>query len=683
MSLDRISLSLLVVGLLAVSSLRELAAAEAVRLKPGVPIMVRSGEAGPVLRAVEDLQRDLKKVLGSDSPRLDSVPADPNAAAIVIAGPASGGKKAGDASTGPEAHAIEVRGQQVILRGADVRGTIYAIYSFSDRFLDIPPWWFWARWEPARRPYIDVPADTALRWNSPQVKWRAWFPNDTDLLSPWIQRDYAGRWNLVVETMLRLKLNTLDIGEFFDDNIRKARVPRDRGLVITTSHHAPLGASLKNWDRFWKARGRATPTLSLTDTASLEDFWRHHIDLARRERLDMVWTIGFRGDGDKGFFKTFADAPADDAGRAKVVEQMLHRQIALLKQATGEAQPPMRTILYDECSYYVGAGLLEPPNEPSLIWNFVAARRDHFPAADLMRYRGGASRPLGYYFNIQFTSTGSHLAEGEGPWKMEKNFRLLLARSPNLVFSVVNSGNTREFPLSLHAHAQMMWNLHFDSDQYVQEFCRRYWGSQSPQVAKLYREFLDAYWQQRPADLDDFPRQYIFHDLRIARATRELLQAARTGQPLDAVLDDRGMGYFRIVPGAEDGDKVQALIAGCGRAAQRFAQVAGECRRLAPELPPGGRPLFDDSLCTQASFMAAASRCLVNAAQGYKVKDDKSAYDRWMRKAETEAKAMRAALDAASKGPFADWYANEKVFGLEETAAMIDRRIRGTVKPAR
>ncbi|MEI7729785.1 MAG: glycosyl hydrolase 115 family protein [Verrucomicrobiota bacterium] len=657
-------------------------AADTLRLKPGVPVVVAPSEPGPVLRAAEDLRRDLQWVLNAPSPRLDRPPADPNLPAIVITS-----QSADSSVRGAEAHAVSVQGQRVVLQGADMRGAIYAIYSFSDLFLDMPPWWFWAGWKPKPRRFVEVAADTDLHWKSPQVKWRAWFPNDTDLLSPWMKNDYETRWNLMVETMLRLKLNMIDIGELFDDSIRKVRIPRDRGLAITTTHLAPFGATLKNWGKYWSAQGQSVPPpLTLANVSGLEQFWEHHIRIVQKEKLEMLWMIGFRGDGDKGFYKTFADAPADDAGRAKNIQNMMQRQVTLLKKVTGEAHPAMRTVLYDECSDYVASGLLHPPDEPSLIWNFVAARRDHFPAADLRQYRAPAERLLGYYFNIQFTSTGSHLADGEGPWKMEKNHRIVLESGSNFVFSVVNSGNTREFSLTLQAHARMMWDFNrYDSSKFVEEFCQRYWEPEhGARVAKLYRDYFEAYWQQRKADLPDFPRQYIFQDLRIARATRELMTAARLGQVSDALLDDRGMGYFRIVP-TDNGttSKLDAVISGNTRAAEQFAVVADQCAALSPQLAPQGRTFFDQSLRVQASFMAAASRCLVAVAQGFKVKSDQAAFEKWMRQAEAEAKAMQAALQTAATGPFTDWYVGEKVFGLKETQDMIARRTQGSIKPAR
>ncbi len=658
--------------------------AEPLRLRPGVPVIVDASEPGPVLRAVEDLRRDLDSVLGAESPQWDQVPGDENLPAIVVT--CGGGATAPlrDASLrGTEAHAIFLRGNRVVLQGADARGAIYAIYSFSDRFLDVPPWWFWAEWAPKRRPEIEVGRDTRLRWASPQVAWRAWFPNDQDLQSPWIQKDYERHWHLLAETMLRLKLNLIDIGEFSENGMRKVRIPRDRGLALTTTHMAPFGASLRNWEKFWASRGKVPPPApKLSDVSRLEEFWEAHIRLALREKLEMVWMIGFRGDGDKGFYKTFSDAPADDAGRAQVVGEMLRRQVALLGRVTGEPHPPMRTVMYDECSDYVAAGLLQPPREPTLIWNFVNARRDHFPAPDILQYRAAPGGSVGYYFNAQFTETGSHLADGEGPWKMERNFRMVRKAAPNLVFSIINSGNTREFPLTLAAHARMMWDFdNYDSDQFLEEFCRRHWGGPAaPEVAALFRDYYDAYWQQRKPDLPDFPRQYIFQDLRVARAARELMRAVDGHVDGRPVLDDRDVGYYRIDP--SDGGaatKTDAVIAGCGAAADRFQRVAGRCAALSPQLPAEGRAFFDRSLRMQAAFMAAACRCAVAAGEASKVTGRPEAYRRWMKEAESAAIAMEAALASACSGRFADWYAPEEIFDLKETRAMIERRVKGMV----
>lgn len=106
-------------------------AGEALQLLPGVPVVVSEAEPLAVRKAAEDLCRDLQEVLQKASPLVTKAPAD--GPAIVI-----GRSGEGIGLTGPEAHAILREGDQVRLVGTDLRGTIYAIYSFSEQFLDRP-----------------------------------------------------------------------------------------------------------------------------------------------------------------------------------------------------------------------------------------------------------------------------------------------------------------------------------------------------------------------------------------------------------------------------------------------------------------------------------------------------------------------------------------------------------------
>jgi hypothetical protein len=53
-----------------------------------------------------------------------------------------------------------------------------------------------------------------------------------------------------------------------------------------------------------------------------------------------------------------------------------------------------------------------------------------------------------------------------------------------------------------------------------------------------------------------------------------------------------------------------------------------------------------------------------------------------MLKAKSAADLMSKLLqEADSSGPLKDWYAPEKIFDLQETSKMIQRRVSGKVKP--
>ena len=84
----------------------------------------------------------------------------------------------------------------------------------------------------------------------------------------------------------------------------------------------------------------------------------------------------------------------------------------------------------------------------------------------------------------------------------------------------------------------------------------------------------------------------------------------------------------------------------------------------------------------QAHFLAAASACTAACAEAYLARQDQAAHKRWMLKAQVAANTMSELLKSADpSGPLKDWYAAEKIFGLQETREMIQRRVSGKVLP--
>jgi hypothetical protein len=663
-----------------------------VHLVAGAPIYVSDGEPESVRRAALDLQRDLHVVMGENSPVLNRL--DPRLAGMVITGGASSFAELRDpAISGREAHGVFVRGRYVVLQGADTRGAIYAVYTFSERYLGVPPLWYWSSWKPVPKQSVDVPAATHLYFPPPYVHWRAWFPNDQDLLTPWKERSQEN-YEAIVETMLRLKMNAFE-GEMMDRGSfdrpyqigREFRLVRDRGLAVTGHHMRIFGSNYEHWDLYWhKIRNQEPPPLTIANVQALEDFWRYHVEMGIRQKLEMIWLIGFRGKNDNPFWQLFPDAPATDAARANVIQNMMFREVALLKATTGNPAPVMRVTLYNENSDLFAQGLLHPPDDPTLIWTFVAARRDHFPAADIRALHNDRQQPIGYYFNFQFTSSGAHLAQAEGPWKMEKNYRMVNAISGRpLEFSVVNAGNIREFLLGLSANARMLWDFEgYRTDSFLRDFCAQHFGAEHAEsVAALYRDFYNSYWTQKKPDLAGFDRQYVFQDMRYARAMEQILAQLPKGRdlnPLSEARMDKNGGYFRIV--AEDSgasSQIEAIVKGTTASISKLTSVVERADAELPSLPAGDREFFNDNLRTQARFMLGLNQALRAVAQAMECLPDKNAAAASLQKAASDLTAMRTTLQEAEHSRFTGWYDSDRLFGLDK----LNERVRNSIRDLR
>jgi hypothetical protein len=55
-----------------------------------------------------------------------------------------------------------------ILLGNDLRGTIYAIYTFAEEVLGVPPLKYWCSWKAEMHEEISIAADLDIYYPSPQ-----------------------------------------------------------------------------------------------------------------------------------------------------------------------------------------------------------------------------------------------------------------------------------------------------------------------------------------------------------------------------------------------------------------------------------------------------------------------------------------------------------------------------------
>lgn len=628
--------------------------------KGKVNIVLSSSTDAPLRLAVETLCGDFEKVM-EFCPSIQD-----KAVASIVNIHVQQSKKLG----GAEAHEIAVDEKRscIYLRGADMRGMIYAVYSFSEQVLGVPALWYYSGWTPIVQERISVDASMNQRWKQPQVRFRAWFPNDTDLFMPW-RRLNSQNDEMWMQTMLRLKLNTVELEATvtYDDQrlSRGAQLLAKYGLILTSHHHVAMNNNFQNWDGYWrKVRGIEPPRLLLSDEASIREFWQYSINTVLKNKQENIWQISFRGISDQPFWAAFSDAPESDSLRAEVINRMLQIQLQMIRQSTGDKYPLVRITFYDELSDLLAKGYLKPPSGKNILWTFVAGRRDHYPYDDLVNLDTRNFKSyLGYYMNLQFTSTGSHLAAAEGPWKMEYNYRYVNSRAP-LLFSVVNAGNIREHVIEMAANARMMWDLEaYHTDEFLPEFFAQYFGRENAgEMASLLRQYYDAYWQPKQPDFRDMKRQYLFHDMRCARVIDQI--GKRFFRYSDNPLQDIG---FERIPGRsfriQGSNQVDTLIVQLKLASERFALVERQLQAFYDAHPHLQNPmLFDHNMMAHCRFMHHLYASTYHFVKAYKLQRQ-GAHE--MALALDDFKVAREALYRTQTGNFDRWYDGERLFGVQ------------------
>ncbi len=641
-----------------------------------VAVYMYSSEKAPVSVAYNYLNRDFKKITGKNFTlhSVNTYASIPTSQwSIVIVNNTDGFKDLPSSIstqvTGRESHRVyvDVTSKQIILQGFDMRGTIFAIYTFSEKVLGVPPLWFWSSWTPQLKSQITLDDNLNIFFDVPDVRYRSFFPNDMDLFNPFIKISDVNM-NVWIETMMRLKLNTSEQCTVIDIPTKKLNTVgltiQKHGMILTSHHETILNVEFISnfWDDYWKkVRGYAvSPELSLTKHQDIIDYWRYAVEAIHESGIENLWVIGFRGAADRAFWLTFKNSPSTNAGRAKVINDFFPEQLQIIKDVTGNQHPEVRTILYNELVDLYNSGLLIPPKTSDIILTFSATRQDPYPNVDLVNFNDAQINRIGYYMNLQYYTTGCHLSQGEGPWKMEDNYKYALNK-PNtkLDYSVLNLGNVREFLLTADANAKMMWKPSvYNTNDFISTFCTTYFGSSySSQVSTLYRDFFNAFWEQRKANFPGIERQFIFQDLRIQNALLLLsdrFPLPKLDTPLTGVISSMS---YQIVPVDNNAlFQIDALINGMTKSITRWESVVANADNLYSQLPSENKVFFNDNLRTQAHFMHQISIALLNVAIAYKNKTNNILAAESYDKAYNAMSSAKKYIYEAQHDIFNNWY---------------------------
>ena len=466
-------------------------AAAGMEINSGTPWVVAAGQPEAVQRALQDVGRDWYKVFGRRPVVVEEVPATWKGPVIYLGSTGSWrGKLVKEKLEGTESFLLRVQVDDagrpaLVATGADIRGSIYAAYAFSEEILGVDPWYYWVDKEPAARSKIGIPSGLDRRFGSPTFKYRGWFINDEDLLSrfapdPLRENVFSlEMFDRIYETILRLRGNMVVPSTFPFPDEKCQELAAKRGLVLNMHHILVLGLNTFQWPKDVPFSFSKHPEI-------MERYWQSCIDAFKD--YEVVWTVGYRGKHDQPFWTDDPDLKTPEQ-RGDVITRAIARQVEMVRKVHPDA--PIIANMWSEGAELYHEGLIKLPAGVTLVWP------DN--GAGIIQDKGNVKPGQGiYYHTAMLNGMCNQLTEMVNPGRIYNQVGRFV-RAGATEYFLVNVSDIRPVPLSTDCAMKLAWDAkpYLDkSDKqnmtnFLADWSKRQFGSEAAdKVSGIYRDYF-------------------------------------------------------------------------------------------------------------------------------------------------------------------------------------------------
>ncbi|MCL6590884.1 MAG: glycosyl hydrolase 115 family protein [Firmicutes bacterium] len=543
--------------------------------------------SAPVRYALEIFQRDFEKVFGG-RPELVK---EGNRAEILIS--YAGGD---DPISGrPEAFALrfapEGPGGALVMRllGSDDLGIVYGLLYLSETFLGVDPFWFWAEKEPKRQDAVVIPAREYLAPNY-RIRYRGWFVNDEVCLIGWADHypPPGEVWFPVFESLLRLGGNMVIPGTDLPRHGVHWELASDMGLYITHHHAEPLGAEM-----FFRAYPDREPSYD-RNRDLFEGLWEEAI--RRQKGRKVIWTLGFRGQGDCPFWEQDPSCATPEA-RGRLISRVIRRQYEMVRKYVPD--PVCSTYLYGEINELYRQGFLDIPEGIIKIWadngyGKMVSRRQGNHNPRIPSLPGNSDHgPHGLYYHITFhdLQASSHLTMlGNPPEFVNEELAASLKAGAD-EYLLLNCGNIRPHLYLLDLVRKVWAGGPVDLKEFQRDFGRRYFSGAERQAISCYQSYFARtipYGENRD---DRAGEEFYHHPARII-----------IGQWLRRLVDEPAGTLIWAAGAAPFPEQVEWFRGKLAAGLKGWEELREQCRKLLSLLAGSERVFFEDNLLLQVEL---------------------------------------------------------------------------------
>ena len=461
-----------------------------------ISICIKNGNPY-VLLAVEDLRADFMRVS-----RLENAPPlvtkDGDFCLIIEENDMQG------EALLDESFSIRCDGKKITISANTYLGTMWGIYTFSEKVLGVHPCYLFNDLEIEKKSVLEIQPFT-IREKPRKEGFRGCFINDEDLLTDWKKgggiRPIDYPWytttvapdvmDMVVETALRLKLNLVIPASFLDIDNPPEKALADcvakRGIFLSQHHLEPLGVSHFTFERYCKRFQKEGTYSFIQNPATLVEAWKYYTK--KWAGYDnVVWQIGLRGKIDRPVWEEEEPTDAELTAYAAYINEAMQTQQNILLEMTKGRAKYFTTTLWMEGSLLMEKGLLQLPQNTIAVFSDNGPNQmfgrdyDKVPRLDKYQY--------GVYYHLQYHDVGPHLAPQTGLDKLYYNLNRARKNGDD-AYCILNVSNVREFDFEMKAYAQILWNIDtFSKTEYMDNYASLY-GREGSKVKSFINRYFD------------------------------------------------------------------------------------------------------------------------------------------------------------------------------------------------
>lgn len=646
---------------------------------PSVTILMAPGEAGPVQLAVDDVSADFQKVMGA-RPKIVDRAEDAGPVTILVgeqsklpAGFAPAGL-GGDESFAISAKKAELGGherQVIVLAGADMRGTIYAVYQFSEEYLGVDPMYYWTDHEPARKARIEVPATLNEVFPAPVFKYRGFFINDEDLLTGWApgeKKDKTGIslavWNKVYETVLRLKGNMVVPGTWIFPDDPQVKLAGERGLILNQHHAIPLGLNVARWPK-------DVPYNYTTHPEILEQAWKNAV-AEYDPHQEILWSVGLRGLSDVTYASMDPSVRNNDEALGKLISKAIADQMQIVRAAHPDAK--FVTDLWQEGARLMHEGYLKVPPEVTLVWADAGY--------GYMLDGGQVAAGQGAYYHVaMMNGRANQLSEMVPPKRIYSELGRYIKAGATEYF-LVNTSDIRPVTMTARAVMDVAWRGVAAKGEATADEYRRMWAAEefgskaAPAVAAMYEEYF-----QVPAHFGTPALEYgdqLYHEEARRMMLTYMIDSPLYSLPSQAPKWEEahfaGFGPGGVTAAEWLKTSTAREIKQCSEAQPRWDAVWQKALAAEPLVEPSRREFYQASVLTMIAINRESNRMLLEVSKAIEDanKGDMAAAKKDAAAASNALGEIRAAQAKAEYGKWKNWYRGDWLTGVYRTQQVAD-----------